>query len=178
MQAPRPRRRHTAVAIKQALHTPTVNLPRAKPHSGKQTHGVYRGAPPLVRQVRQVGQVRCTRRANATRIPPLPSRCLNGIFSCVTFDFQQLKVYIIQRNFYNFWQGDFWEEQRQLIYVFSTVPPAKAARNCLCSAVSFFLSRFRCSTVSRTVQKIRMSLQTVFSELPLPWVSHFRIRQI
>jgi|GEM_PF-6873721 len=31
MQAPRPRRRHTAVAIKQALHTPTVNLPRAKP---------------------------------------------------------------------------------------------------------------------------------------------------
>ncbi len=70
-------------------------LPRRSP-SGR------RRARPLVRQVRQVSQVRCTRRSLAQRIPPLPSRCLNGIFSCVTFDFQQLKVYIIQLIFYNF----------------------------------------------------------------------------
>ena len=46
MQAPRQRRLHTAVAIKQAQHYPTANLPpRANPNSAPQTHGVYRGLP-------------------------------------------------------------------------------------------------------------------------------------
>ena len=43
--APHPRSPHTAVAIKKARHTPTVNLPRVIPHGGWQTLGVSHGLP-------------------------------------------------------------------------------------------------------------------------------------
>ena len=66
MQAPRPRRRHTAVAIKQALHTPTVNLPRTKPHSSTANpRGIpWRTPSCQTGQTGQTGQMQAPRQRN------------------------------------------------------------------------------------------------------------------
>ena len=66
-QTPAPHRRslHTTVAIKQAMHTPAVNLPPASHPTAACTPTGYPMTHQLVRQVRQVRQVRHKRHTPA-----------------------------------------------------------------------------------------------------------------
>ena len=73
-QAPRPRNTHTAVAIKLPCIPQRQIFTRAIPDCGKQTHGVSHDAPVLsIWSIRSTWSI-SKRHANATRIPPLPSK--------------------------------------------------------------------------------------------------------